>query len=180
MSSTVERGSKVEGCICPGCSHVDSVVEETTVRPVEAGDVVAAAFGGGLVALAILSGRKTKRLRCLRCGCRFNPSIGFISQMFWWAVVAVLATGALGGAAMLVGPGFGPKSMPTVSNVCTELAARPLVAVGLVAGFVIAVFFAAMIAYTNAEAERQHLYKALLKRDQGIVFEEWTDEAGGG
>lgn len=159
----------VRGVICPACSHVDAVIEETHVRPLDASDVIGAWMFGWVGALAALTGRTTKRLRCGRCSCRFSRGVGLFTKLFWWMVVVGVAMVIAGVSAAMLQPTMATGALSPVSGACSWLAANPLVAVVLVATFLLVLFFSAVIAHTNAAVERRHLYNALLKREQPLA-----------
>ena len=59
------------GNICPSCARTDAIVRETSIHSLDKIDLIGAWMFGILGILTIMTGRKTVRLRCQHCQCRF-------------------------------------------------------------------------------------------------------------
>lgn len=155
------------GNICPSCARTDAIVRETSIRALDRIDLIGAWMFGILGLLAVMTGRKTVRLRCQHCQCRFPSQSSAIAGFFAWAVATAFVTAIVAFIASFGGP-YQTGTMPLLdgaSRMCEYGAAHPLTAVMVV---VIPVFSALVVfiyASLNTRYDRAQIIRAVAKRD---------------
>ncbi len=155
------------GNICPSCARTDAIVRETSTRPWDRIDLIGAWMFGILGLLTVITGRKTVRLRCQHCQCRFPSQSSAIAVFFAWALATAFVTTIVALLASLGGP-YQTGTMPLLdraSRLCEYGVVHPLTAIMVVA---IPVFSAVVVffyASLNARYDRAQIIRAVAKRD---------------
>lgn len=154
----------VVGHICPACAEVDQIIDESETEPLGGGDLVGAWLFGLLGVLLALSGRTTRRLRCLRCRCRFGYPPGLPAKLIVWLVVTGVAGVLLSVAARVYAPKDNNAFLRWVSATCTTLAKQPMLAASIAATLALSGVLAVVIGHVRESYRRHEICRAIQRR----------------
>lgn len=156
------------GEICPACGHTDAIMRETTIRPIDETDLAGVWMFGTLGYITAITGRKTVRLRCERCDCRFATGGNALAAVFWWLIITAIVTAPFAALATIGAPYIRGSHylLDRVSEVCQFGITHPMSV--LLAILIPALSAAITMLYItmNRRYERAQLIRAVAKRDR--------------